>query len=345
MKLAAGLEFIRTMDDGGGEERPESGYFFPGAMLSPVGFGAFMGRLPVRRACRKPLKPMNKLPAILLSSVLAGSAFAPAAGLMLDFGATGVASPYETLSPGHDAGAFSGSETTWNTIDSSAQRDDLFYSDGSAATGITLVMGQESTVGSNVVNFATPITNVALAGTGGGTAGFTGLLGTGSIYGDNTSSTAAGRDGFFGSGNGTSLTTSTAIGIRVDGLTAGDYRAYVMARNTNSNSGDRSMNIYTTTGSSAGTFDFGSLTPDLQQNPVYSSGTYAGEFTTFTAGQNFVAIDFTIGDGDSLFLSVDGATSTELRGFLNMAQIVAVPEPAGALLGMIGLLGLLRRRR
>ena len=60
---------------------------------------------------------------------------------------------------------------------------------------------------------------------------------------------------------------------------------------------------------------------------------------------NYVALDITLADGDSLFLASDGGTAAESRGFLNMVQIVAIPEPASALLGTLGLLALLRRRR
>lgn len=263
---------------------------------------------------------------------------------MLDFGATAVASPYFTLSPGHASGAVPGGHTSWNTINSATPPSSLAFGDGSEATGITLTLGQEASGGDNVISFSTAITNVALAGGGGGTTGRQNLLTVGSVYGDDSSSTAAGRDGFFGGGTATG--TGAAIGLRLDGLAAGDYIVYVMARNTNSNVATLPMNVYAGTGASAGVFDFGLLTARTQSNIGYPSAGYDDGYGTFIDGENHVGIALSIGAGESLFLAVDGAESAvERRGFLNMVQVVQVPEPSAALLGAFGCLALVRRRR
>lgn len=281
---------------------------------------------------------------ICLFLLVASACGASAASLMLDFGATAVASPYLTLSPGHASGDLTGSDTTWNTISSSASSSSLKYSDDSVATGITLTLGQEATVGNNTLSYSTSITNLALAGTGGGTGGQKSLLGAGSIFGNDTSSTAAGRDGFFGGG---SSGAGAAIGLRLDGLAAGDYVIYLMGRNTNTNAGPPAVlttNFYVTTGASSGSFDFSSLSPEVASNPSYASATYAGEYNTFTEGETFVAMNVTLGSGESLFLAADG-TGSDTRGFLNMVQVVSVPEPSAACLACAAGLVLIRRRR
>ncbi len=267
--------------------------------------------------------------------------------LMLDFGNPAsnsvVAEPYLTLSPGHASGAIGASQTSWNTINSSATRSDLVYADGSAAGGVILTLGQEAAGGNGVIDFGTAIGNLALAGTGGAVPGQKNLLGTGSIYGDNTSSTAAGRDGFFGGGGATS--NGAAIGLRLDGLAAGEYVAYVMARNTNSNAASLPMNVYSAVGASSGSFGFSSLSAGVLENPAYATAGYADQYNSFVPGDNFLAIGFTVADDEAFFLAVDGGNdAVERRGFLNSVQIAAVPEPSAALLGSLGLLLCFRRR-
>lgn len=290
------------------------------------------------------MKPLLNLAGagLLLSGTPASSA-----NLMLDFGNptsnSVVAAPYLTRSPGHADGLIPAAQTTWNTIITSANRSDLIYADGSAAGGITLDLGQESTGGNGIIDFATNVGNLTLAGSGGNVANRQVLLGAGSIYGNDSSSTAAGRDGFYGGGGATS--DGTAIGLRVDGLAVGNYLAYVMARNTNSNAVSYPMNLYSSVGANSTSFNFSSLVAEAQSNPSYASLGYADQYNSFVEGVNFQLISFTIAEGESFFLAVDGGNNAmDRRGFLNMVQIVSVPEPSVALLGSLGLLLLFRRR-
>lgn len=240
---------------------------------------------------------MKHLPILAGTGMLLCGTPVFAVNLMLDFGNPAsnsvVAAPYLTLSPGHASGAIPGAQTSWNTITTSASRSDLVDAAGSAATGITVDFGQEATGGSGTIDFGTNIGNLALAGSGGAVPGQQSLLGTGSIYGDNSSSTAAGRDGFFGGGTATG--TGAAIGLRLDGLAAGEYVAYVMARNTNSNAASYPMNLYSSVGATSGSFTFSSLIAETQSNPSYASAGYAGQYNSFIEGENFQAISFTIG--------------------------------------------------
>ncbi|WP_367871289.1 PEP-CTERM sorting domain-containing protein [Luteolibacter sp. Populi] len=286
-----------------------------------------------------------KNPALLV--FLASVAPLHAVNLMLDFGSppanSVVAAPYLTLSPGHSTGAIPGSQTNWNTITTSDNRSDLVYANGAAA-GVTLDLGQETPGATGIIDFGTAVGAVNLAGGGGGIQGQQGLLGTGSIYGDNTSSTAVGRDGFFGAGT---ASTMGAIGLRLDGLAAGDYVAYVMARNTNSNAASYPMNLYSSVGTTSTSFTMSSVTAS-QANPGYTTGAYAGQFTSFILGDNYQTISFTVAEGQSFFLAVDGGNdAVDRRGFLNALQIVSVPEPSSSalLLGGLGFLFTRRQRR
>jgi|SRR5690242_2110754 len=259
---------------------------------------------------------------------------ATAQSLLLDFGQTNVAAPYLTTDPGHALSTVSGSDTTWNAIKTSSATSSLLYGNGSSASGITLTMGQEATARNNVISYGTAIANLNLAGSGGGVAGQQNLLVAGSIYGNDTSSTAVGRDGFFGGGTGNA---GSAVGLRIDGLAAGNYLIYVMARNVNSDAASIPMNIYSLAGASAGTFDFSSLTASGEANTGYTTAAYTDQYTTFQAGENYVGLNVTIGSGDSLFLAVDGASAGETRGFLNMVEIAAAPAPEPSTWALFGM--------
>jgi autotransporter-associated beta strand protein len=281
---------------------------------------------------------MKALPVLTLSLALAASFPASAASLMFDFGnptantsvpETNTSTPgpvasggYLTLSPGHATGEVAPGETTWNTITASSPRSDLSYSDGTSATGVTLTLGQEAVAGDNAINFSTAISTLNLLGNGGGTAGRQSLLFPGSIYGDSRlGSSAVGRDGFFGG-------AGSAIGFRVDGLAAGHYIVYLMGRNTNSNATTLGgMTFYATSGPSSGTFaNFNSAASGFEVNATYTTAAYAGQYASFAAGENYVALNVTVVAGQSLFVAVDGIQQ-ELRGFLNMAQITPSPKP------------------
>lgn len=294
---------------------------------------------------------MKTIPVMIWSLAIAASLPASAANLMLNFRSTStntaasgdVTAAYYTLSPAHNDGAIPLAQTTWNNFSGTGASSSLTNADGTSATGVTLTFGSERVANSGSIDYSyvTGITISALYGSGGGTNGQQNLTGnSASIYGNgnNSSNSAAARAGWLGAAN-------SAIGMRLDGLAAGDYRIYVMARNTNSNAVVAApMYLYATTGASASTFGFSSLTPATEANTTYPTSNPTA-YNAFDEGVNYVAIDVTVTAGQSLFLASDGAATGETRGFLNMVQIVSIPEPSVPLLAGLGLLALGRRRR
>lgn len=294
---------------------------------------------------------MKTIHVMIWSLAIAASLPASAANLMLNFRSTStnaaasgdVTAAYQTLSPAHDDGSIPLAQTTWNNFSSTAASGSLNYADGSAATGVTLTFGSERVANSGSIDYSyvTGINISALYGTGGGTAGQQSLTGNpASIYGNgnNSSNSAPARAGWLGA-------TNSAIGMRLDGLAAGDYRIYVMARNTNSNATTAGpIFLYATTGASSSTFAFSSLTSTTEANTTYPNSNPTA-YNAFDEGVNYVAIDVTVTAGQSIFLASDGSATGETRGFLNMVQIVAIPEPSVPLLAGLGLLALARRRR
>jgi hypothetical protein len=276
----------------------------------------------------------SQLSTFSLSLLGLSAAPAFAAGVMLDFGPSSIDAAYLTSSPGHATSAIPAGETSWNGISTSADRSDLVYSDGASASGVTLNLGQEATAGNGIVSYTTAITKLALTGSTGS------LLSptiAGSVYGALGGISGPGRDGIFGSG---SAGAGSAIGLRVDGLTVGSYQVLVMGRNTNTFAGGLSMNMFSSAGASSETFDFSSLTGDGIANPVSQAS-----LSAFIDGTNYASMDVSVAAGESLFIAIDGS-ATETRSFLNMVQIVSVPEPASTTLGALGfLVCALRRRR
>src|SRR5690242_11473624 len=138
------------------------------------------------------------------------------ASLLLDFGATTVASTEATLDMGHFAGAVPGGEISWNKIVNADSASGLVYSDGSAATGVSVIVGRSGAGVNDTINYnLKTISSSALGGQE-----------SWGIY-TNTSPT---KDGIFSTG--TATVNTNALGIRVDGMPAGTYTLYISGRNT-----------------------------------------------------------------------------------------------------------------
>ncbi|WP_131989823.1 hypothetical protein [Chthoniobacter flavus] len=249
--------------------------------------------------------------------------------LLLDFGTTpGLVAPADALnSPGHFTGAVPAGEITWNLVTSTDITSGLKFGDGSDATGISLNLGQEDTIGNNIVDFAAAnaINSTSLTGTSATTLG--------SDYGTASSSPVA-KDGIFR--NGTNATQNAAIGFRIDGLTAGTYTLYFVGRNTNTSAGGFPVMFYTSTGLSADTFAF----TGSASTTVGNSSTNGN--TTWTAGNQYNTATVNVSTGDSIFVAAEGTSASELRGFINSVEIVPEPSAVFILLAGFGVLLVLR---
>lgn len=255
-----------------------------------------------------------------------------AESLLLDFGSNpGLVSPADALnSPGHSTGAVSSGDITWNLVTSADITSGLKFGDGSDASGISINLGQEDTIGNNILDFAAANAINATS--------LTGTLATslGSDYGTASSSPAA-KDGIFR--NGSNNTQNAAVGLRIDGLTAGTYTLYFVGRNTNANTEARPVVFYTSTGTSANTFDFSSAA-----STTLSNGSLSGN-NTWIAGNQYNTATVNVSSGDSIFIAAEGTSAAELRGFINSVEVV--PEPAAAFTLMVGfgMLAVMRPKR
>jgi hypothetical protein len=210
---------------------------------------------------------------------------------------------------GHFAGAIPLSQTSWNNV--TADNSSLVYSDGTAATGVSVDLGRSDFGNSGAANFNNNnITSSALGG----------QLTLG-IY----TNTSPVRDGVFATG--TATVNTNFIGLRVNGLPAGTYTVYISGRNT-STAATAPERFFCTNGSTATSFSFSTnTTPWVDE--ANSASTPGGTLTqndaitsTFAYGDNCVLLTATLGAGQSLFLAAVGVATNEFRGFISAVQIV-----------------------
>ncbi|HET6408744.1 MAG TPA: PEP-CTERM sorting domain-containing protein [Chthoniobacteraceae bacterium] len=257
--------------------------------------------------------------------VLIAPPLACAQTILLDFGPTTVSATDATVSPAHAVGAVPGSAVTWNKVLLSDIGSGVLSSTG-GSTGVSINLGVESGTGSGTISYTTnPAGGSTILGTAAGA--------TSSLYSD----TKVARDGIF------SGAADVALGLRIDGLAAGEYTLYFTARNTNSGlTSNRGERMYASTGTSSDTFDFSAVS---NFSSVANTNSMTDALGIFTAGVSYNTLSFTITGGQSLFLAVDGFQSGENRGFLNSLEIVAVPEPGVPLLFGASVAFFLFRRR
>jgi len=266
-----------------------------------------------------------------------------AASLLLDFG-TGNASGFSGVANDDEVGEIEAEKTpgylthlgekTYN-YGNAATLSTLVYGDGSAATGVTVKIAAEATVGNNTIDFA-------------GTTGlnFSGVTGSAiSVPGSAYSGNSPARQGVFRNGAGSA--NNAAMGVSITGLAAGTYNIFMVGRNTNGGSNDTPANFYLSTvnGGMPSSYLFDGVGNTTQQTAGATHTSASLNALTFTAGVTHVEFTVTLTQGQTLLLASEG-TGDELRGFINSIEIVQVPEPSAAILsfGTIGLLAFRRRR-
>lgn len=230
--------------------------------------------------------------------------------LQLDFGPTTPTGANLTNSPYHTESGSMG-DTTWNVLGTADVASGLLYSNGSAATGVSVNIGVSPNT--NVIDFnATPGSTNAL-----GTTVNTGVFAAGSV----------GRDGIF-SGTGTQ---NNRLGLQISGLAPGEYDIYVVSINTNQ-PGTRSMEVGAMASGTMTTWD---TTGFVGANSISNVAT---DTSAWVLGTNYMKLSVTLdGTNDVLSIFTNGLNSAEQRGFLNSVQIVAIPEPSTYALIFAGL--------
>lgn len=274
--------------------------------------------LPIFPPSRRPRVGVVSVP-ILLLTVLPVSAQTL---IQFDFGSNPGAYT-GTNSPGHAAGDFSGSDTTWNAVTGDTASG-LLFADGSAATGVSVDVGLSSDT--TTVSWTTD------PGVGGPDSGI-------GVF-----ATDLGNDNLFTTGGSQKI-----VGVRVSGLAAGTYRVYALGRGVTSGQVDYTYN------QAIAVADANAATFDALGGSFVLSGLSDSGATSWVAGETHAYAQVTIGSTSDYLVFLTQATATDSasgNGFagipgLQIAAVSAVPEPStwAALAGVAVLAFAAWRRR
>lgn len=206
--------------------------------------------------------------------------------------------------------ALSAASSNWNEVVSVDIGSGLVYSDGTAATGVTLDVGKGDTIDWSLD-----------------------LKGYGAV---DATAPAIYQTLLMSDWNYTS--NGDSLGVRVAGLAAGEYEVYAILREPNTDGWARTYDVgIGLNGSALG--DAGMTTSSIALDTV-PDGTPA-----WTAGMNYVMTTVTVGSLTDAVTVITDNTNHDY-GTLAGVQIVAIPEPGT--LGLIAAFGgglLFMRRR
>ncbi len=253
----------------------------------------------------------NKITKLLAASaVLATSSIASGATLQFDFGNGPLfdGTDNATNAPaGIDDTFYNGVNAAGN-ITNILGGGSLVFGDGTAATGVTVQLGDSSNA---------PVDGGFFSGgdgNGGGTGAVPGIL-----------DTTLGQDWIFSRGNDN-------LGVRVSGLAAGEYNVFAIVREPSAL--DRTYDVGIGVGD----------TSNLADLTVSSIGAITDDNLAFAEGLNFVQQTVTVGS-TSDFITVIVDPTNAAFGTIGGLQIVAVPEPSSTALIGLGLMGFALRRK
>jgi hypothetical protein len=221
----------------------------------------------------------------------------------------------------------SDSQTVWTSI--AADDTTLFYTDGSAATGVALNLGLETTTTSQILDLNS-----------------TGTIGsTGSSAPVGNSGPPSHLDHRMGRDYLRSSTSSLAFGAQVIGLPAGSYYVYVIADNLFSSTVLQMTSYVGVTTAGSTTIDYSGFASEIHENNPASHASP----TTWLFGDNYARYNLVIQAGDAINIVIDDglnlSTLAATNSILNGIQIVAVPAPAALPGGLFIFAALLMRRR
>ena len=230
-----------------------------------------------------------------------------AATLMLDFGPIAVTGAEKSVSPCHSVTpAFT--DTTWNQVQTTAVSAGLLYSDGTAATGVSVSVGRSSSLAWQILTFDGAPSSATLA-----TGSYTGVF----------AGSSAGRDAIV---HGSDSSTSSVVGVSIGGLPPGKYDVYVVGYNTNKKATDAAaMGFWALATPGTANLD----TTAYLFSPQATSTNSAT--SAWVQGSNYAKLTVTlISPRSYLTVFSHGITLAEERAFLNSIQVVPVSSPSPA---------------